>query len=554
IRTTSIFFITGIAYAFFWWAVFAVYCIGYQLNRLRVYYVRKSRLDGKDDNVVVDLPGARWFHRLDYVVRIPYVTEMMPLKHVIGITLFVLINFLFVFFAPFSMDKSYYIAAVGIFDRRAAFMGMVNWGFVFFLAQRNSLLPKMSGLTFEELIPFHRIIARIGLLEFVPHFVWRMILGYQKAYVVKDALFRNVEYTTGSIAMFAFLIMFLTSFEVIRRRFFEVFYWCHIIGLIIAMIFTCWHEPTCFAFFIPAIILWFADRVIRSYQSWCVKTTSVRVDQVVGASNTQEGIVRVLFESNVMKAFRPGQYVFVSIVKDKFKLWKYANWHPYTISEVFRVHDNSNNDSGIEERIVSGKTNNEKNEKQQQHQGSGSLTDVNSLSDTASLRRRANALPSEQAHTVASFHIKGLGNKTRKLMEAADIGSTLTVKVDGVYGPRLDYQDYQVVSLFAAGIGLTPALAIIKDLVEKRASGVKTVAVENVYLTWAGPDVFENMPGFSLCYGERPNVSVEMDKIAAVSGKRRVWAHACGGDAFTRTVINEAVGHHFAVHNETFEF
>ncbi|KAI8368779.1 ferric reductase like transmembrane component-domain-containing protein [Blakeslea trispora] len=593
IEYKPVFFIAGMTYAFFWWALFALYCIAYQLNRLRIYYVRKSRLNGKDDNVVTDLPGTQWFHRLDYVVRIPYVTGMMPLKHVIGVSLFVIINMLFILFSPFKFEMPYYLAPVGIFDRRAAFVAMVNWGFVFFLAQRNSLLPKMSGLTFEELIPFHRIIARVGLAEFIPHFVWRMIHGYDRRHVAMDALFADIEYTTGTIAMLAFLIMFATSIEVVRRRFFEVFYWCHIIGLIVAIIFTCWHETTCFAFFIPAIVLWFADRVIRSYQSWCIKTTSVRVDQVVDPSNTQEGIVRVLFESSAVKAFRPGQYVFVSIAKEKFKLWKYANWHPYTISEVFRMHDSSNNDSGIEERIVSG--NNEGNEKSEKQQGSGSLTNVSSLSDTASLRRRANALPSEQAQTIASFHIKGLGNKTRKLLEASDVSSMLSVKVDGVYGPQLNYQDYQVVSLFATGIGLTPALAIMKDIVEKRASGVKTVAVENVYLTWAvrsteeigafmdmfshwlersqkailpvyihvnvyvtrmatGPDVFENMPGFSLFYGERPKVSVEMDKIATVSGKRRVWAHACGGDMFTRTVINEAVKHHFVVHNETFEF
>ncbi|KAG1047472.1 hypothetical protein G6F42_029103 [Rhizopus arrhizus] len=72
------------------------------------------------------------------------------------------------------MTGPYVVPAIGQMDRRAAFVGMANWGFVFFLAQRNSLLPKMSGLTFEELIPFHRIVARIGLAEFMPHFVWRM--------------------------------------------------------------------------------------------------------------------------------------------------------------------------------------------------------------------------------------------------------------------------------------------------------------------------------------------------------------------------------------------
>jgi ferredoxin-NADP reductase len=40
-------------------------------------------------------------------------------------------------------------------------------------------------------------------------------------------------------------------------------------------------------------------------------------------------------------------------------------------------------------------------------------------------------------------------------------------------------------ALFGAGIGITPALAIVKDVVERRADGVRTVAVEHIYLTWA---------------------------------------------------------------------
>ena len=175
IRATSTFFVCGISYAFFCWALFTFYCIGYQINRLRVYYVRNKRIAGQE-KVVESLPGSKFFSYFNYVVRIPFVTEMIAVKHIIGMFLFMVVNLLFILFAPFQMaeGQTFYISSIGIFDRRAAFVGMVNWGFVFFLAQRNSVLPKMSGLTFEELIPFHRWVARVGLAEFIPHFVWRM--------------------------------------------------------------------------------------------------------------------------------------------------------------------------------------------------------------------------------------------------------------------------------------------------------------------------------------------------------------------------------------------
>ncbi|KAG1464758.1 hypothetical protein G6F46_002606 [Rhizopus delemar] len=585
IRATSTFFVCGISYAFFCWALFAFYCIGYQINRLRVYYVRNKRIAGQE-KVVETLPGSKFFSYFNYVVRIPFVTEMIAVKHIIGMFLFMVVNLLFILYAPFKMaeGQTFYLSSIGVFDRRAAFVGMVNWGFVFFLAQRNSVLPKMSGLTFEELIPFHRWVARVGLAEFIPHFVWRMYHIWDRTHIVKDVLFRNLEQTSGTIAMLGFLLMFVTSFEFVRRKFFEIFYYCHIIGVIVAIIFSCIHETTCFAFFIPAVVLWAFDRAVRSYQSWIVKTKAVRVDEVASTSATQEGIFRVLFEYAGMVNFRPGQYVFVSMARQGSKLLGYANWHPYTISEVFRL--NQNLDSGIEERVMEGSGPKEK----------GASSDINSLSDTSSLRRRANVgYGEETTTTMASVHVKALGKYTREILDAASRNEPIAVSVDGPFGPQLQYQDYPVLALFGTGIGITPAMAIVKDCVERRASGIRTVSTENIYLTWAvrsseeilpfmdmftywhdhvnrailpihfsftifvtrmneGPDYFDKMHGFNIVYGRRPDIVDSLQKVKTLSPHQRVWVHACGPDSFTKSVVNEAVKHHFAAHNETFEF
>lgn len=176
IHITSSPFTCGLTYAFFWWGLFALYCIAHQLNRIRVYYIRSRRIAGDDKKVVADLPGHRLLASFNRVVRIPFVTEMIPIKHVLGIFVFIIINLLFIFFAPFKIPDGvgYILPPINSMDRRCVFVGIVNCGFVFFLAQRNSILPKMSGLTFEELIPFHRIVARIGLLEFIPHWIYHL--------------------------------------------------------------------------------------------------------------------------------------------------------------------------------------------------------------------------------------------------------------------------------------------------------------------------------------------------------------------------------------------
>lgn len=78
----------------------------------------------------------------------------------------------------------------------------------------------------------------------------------------------------------------------------------------------------------------------------------------------------------------------------------------------------------------------------------------------------------------------------------------------------------------------------------------------NIFVTRMneGPNPVEGLRGFSVIYGERPNVAAEMDKIKTLNATRRVFSHVCGNAAFTRIVINESHNHHFDAHHETFEF
>lgn len=274
--------------------------------------------------------------------------------------------------------------------------------------------------------------------------------------------------------------MFATSLEYIRRNYFQVFYYCHVVFLVIAIVFACWHETTCFAVFIPAIILWFFDRVIRSYNSWVSKSEIVKIDTF---ETNDGGVTRILFKNKLFNKFRPGQYVFTSMVLNGKNLLQYANWHPFTVSEAFRV-SKEGVDCGIEERISGDSTMVEKKGDSKSVADNCSVSSSSS-SGIADLRRRARMTTSEKDSTIASIHIKTLGKSTSRLFEAYQANQDIKVYLDGPYGPKLRYQDYDIVGLFATGIGATPGLAIIKDIVDKRADGVKTVNVNTIYFTWS---------------------------------------------------------------------
>ena len=169
----------GYTYAFFWWGLFTLYCMAHQIDRFLIYRTRRLRSQGKVMPEPFSILGclSRPFNSLERVIEIPFVTTWMPIKHILGVTFFVIINIIWACLAPFHLapGKTFNnTLTIGLMDRRLAYIGMVNWSFVFILGSRNTVVTRMSGLSFEGLIPFHRWLARIGFVEYIPHFVWRM--------------------------------------------------------------------------------------------------------------------------------------------------------------------------------------------------------------------------------------------------------------------------------------------------------------------------------------------------------------------------------------------
>jgi len=93
--------------------------------------------------------------------------------------------------------------------------------------------------------------------------------------------------------------------------------------------------------------------------------------------------------------------------------------------------------------------------------------------------------------TTMEIHIKGLGDHTKKLIEAAKTNASLLIRTDGPYGNlKLNYRRFPIFFLAAGGIGITPIIGILKDIY--RYGEIDTLArqrhkslVEKVYLIWS---------------------------------------------------------------------
>lgn len=243
--------------------------------------------------------------------------------------------------------------------------------------------------------------------------------GYATTGRLSDAIFLTEEYASGTLSTIGYIILFSTTFYYIRRNYFRVFYYSHLIGVIVGTGGAMWHEWSCIYFFVPPVLLWMLDRAIRSYKSWCQPLNLLQLEQY------HEKIVHAKFKYGDLQAFRSGQYLFAAFLTGnrgwRDRLQQYANWYPMTVSDICCTEKSANQQ--------------------------------------------------EDASTItASIHIKVLGDGTRQLMQSVRDGRKVALLVDGPYGPRLRYLDYQTVALLAVGIGITPALMVLKDCIEKQAT------------------------------------------------------------------------------------
>ena len=174
---TSDFNKAAYSYFLFCWTVFFIYCIAHQIQRIILYHTRERRILRQGNEKVQSSDYIAFTSCLNTYVQIPWLTKLIPMKHVLGVTLFFIINAIFCFFAPFKLASYvpyYEVPEIALMDRRMAYIGMVNWSFVIVLGLRNNIVTKMSGLTFETMVPYHRWVARIGLIEFIPHIIYRL--------------------------------------------------------------------------------------------------------------------------------------------------------------------------------------------------------------------------------------------------------------------------------------------------------------------------------------------------------------------------------------------
>ncbi|KAL3671247.1 hypothetical protein V7S43_003179 [Phytophthora oleae] len=330
-----------------------------------------------------------------------------------------------------SLDTSMKYSIIGI---SMAYMCIYNMSFLLLPVTRNSGWMEFFGISYANGVKFHRWIGFMTVLTAFLH-----MLGYWIYWVrigewqVNQLPCTNCDFTQdfsgggfyawfnvfGFISALAFLLMIPTSFPLIRRKAYEWFYITHWVLFGIAVLFAILHWNQIIWWILPSGCIWLVSRAASSYNAM----TPVAVRDLMVIGDGDDELLKIVLNraapttspSSSDYDYNIGNFLYLN-VPNVSKL----EWHPLTIASS----------------------------------PNSSLTDV-------------------------VLYAKPLGGWSKQLIQYAKDckhgKSAPLIYMDAFYGASLElYEDYSTVCLVGGGIGVTPLLAILDDLVSKLSNNGAT--------------------------------------------------------------------------------
>lgn len=403
-------------------------------------------------------------------------------------------------------------------------LSAANTMFIIIPATRNSVLTWLVGLPFDEVIVFHRWIGRWTLFCVLIHFI-----GYAESFAANPGLQMHLF---GFFAALFGLVIFITSLDFMRRKYFEIFFWSHFsfLGFLLGSIF---HITKARPYIFAGLGFYLLDRVLR-FVGGLLPTKStlfhVKPMDIVQLQFPKGNLERML------KNYTVGQYFFINIPSlSKFE------WHPFSVS------------SGPREDFVE--------------------VHIRALGD----------------HTTQILNLAKEKAKTPNpsVWIRADGPYGL---------PNFDYRRYGVNFLIGGGVGVTPIIGMLRAiynvgrLTDEQKRTVEPHRIDNVYAIWVIPkstgyecfkgelekcmhnSKIKEFPNLNLSIyvtkeqdlsdpllSGRPDFSTIFDKIQEDNANKSILVFACGPSAMINKLWDESVQRaspttRIDFHHETFEF
>ncbi|KAG6548648.1 hypothetical protein Mapa_009802 [Marchantia paleacea] len=314
------------------------------------------------------------------------------------------------FFEPYSLSRQAQIfEAVGVILGKAI---LVPFALLWIPVSRGSPLLRAAGIPFEHAVKYHTWLGMLTLWLVIAHSIvfilsWPATNHTSKLWRWPTGHKRFAPFP-AVVAFVAGVIMLLMSLSNVRRKNFNLFFIVHHLYLVF-LVFFAFHAVTQMPFVVIPVLLFFLDRFMRMVQSRkSVDVLSMRV--------LPSNVLELKFAKPEYLTYYPLSHLFVLLPSvSRFE------WHPFSTA-------------------------------------SSPLDETNQI----------------------CIYIKPLGGFTKQLHDVLidykqhkDAGKlkcpfSFKLAVEGPYGDESNfYLKYNSLILIAGGIGVTPHLAILRDVLHR---------------------------------------------------------------------------------------
>lgn len=330
---------------------------------------------------------------------------------------------------PNFEEKSIYV--LKLTGTRLGSVGLFCLAFLFLPVARGSVLLRLIDVPFEHATRYHVWLGHLTMLIFTLHGLCYVIVWTLHGHLIhkllawKDIGIANLP---GVISLTAGLLMWVTSLDPVRRQNFELFYYTHQLYVVFVVFLALHVGDFIFTIAVAGIFLYMLDRFLRLCQSR--KTVDI-----LSARCLPCGTVELVLSKPAGLSYTALSWIFIQI-----RELSWLQWHPFSVSSS----------------------------------------------------------PLDGKYHLAVL-IKVLGNWTQKLQQhivhdsqeglQKDLlllpHSNIKASVEGPYGHESPYHlTYSNLILVAGGIGISPYLAILNDILHRICES-RPCLPRKILIVWA---------------------------------------------------------------------
>ncbi|KAG0572057.1 hypothetical protein KC19_VG064700 [Ceratodon purpureus] len=303
------------------------------------------------------------------------------------------------------------------------FIGIICLNLLFLPVSRGSVLLRTIDIPYEHAVKYHQWLGHFMMTLFTLHGLSYSIAWYSEDRLSKlfDWAPHKVANFAGVIALLAGVTMWITSIGWVRKKYFETFYWTHHLYIVFALFMTFHIGEVLFNVTFCGLFLFVLDRFLR----FCQSRNSVGV---LSTKLLPCGTFELTLAKSRGVKYHALSYIYLNI-PEVSKL----QWHPFSVASS--PYDG---DSWLKILI--------------------------------------------KPYGGWTLQLQDLVSAVVKLGRCP---SNINAAIEGPYGHESNFfLQYEMLVLVAGGIGISPFVALLRDLLQRYQRGQPNLP-STVYLIWA---------------------------------------------------------------------